>query len=149
MEAKKEKSGLAAFVKYNREKLRLNQEQIAEMAGVGVHLIRDLEQGKPIRIDKADQVLALFGHRLTATPEALDPYQVWYYFSEKAIKIIKRDKQEIYGFLVKEIRDEKNQITAWKVVPNINALQWQKTKNDSLTIEIKHDDIRDISLQTI
>jgi transcriptional regulator with XRE-family HTH domain len=37
--------------------------ELAEKAGVGLRFIRDLEQGKDnIRLDKANAVLALFGH---------------------------------------------------------------------------------------
>jgi transcriptional regulator with XRE-family HTH domain len=149
MRLNKEKNGLAAFVKYNREKLGLTQEEVAEKAGVGLHFLRNLEQGEPVRTDKVDQVLALFGHRLTPAPETLDPYQVWYNYSDKAIKIVKKTKQVIYGFIVKEIRDEENKITAWKIVPNLNAFTWLKSKDDKLTFEIKHDEIASISLQTL
>ncbi len=35
------------------------------MAGVGLRFIRELEQGKEsLRLDKVNQVLALFGHRM-------------------------------------------------------------------------------------
>jgi hypothetical protein len=38
---------------------------LADCAGVGLRFIRDLEQGKPtLRLDKVNQVLALFGHRM-------------------------------------------------------------------------------------
>jgi hypothetical protein len=38
---------------------------MAEKAGVGLRFVRDLEQGKDtLRMDKVNQVLALFGHIL-------------------------------------------------------------------------------------
>ena len=40
---------------------------LAKRSGVGLRFVRDLEQGKPtVRVDKVNQVLALFGYRLAA-----------------------------------------------------------------------------------
>ena len=59
------KKDLAKFVKERRKILGLTQEDLAEKAGVGLRFIRDLEQGKEsLRMDKVNQVLALFGHEL-------------------------------------------------------------------------------------
>ena len=56
---------LVKFVKNRRKMLGLTQEELAEKAGVGLRFIRDLEQGKEtLRMDKVNQVLALFGHEL-------------------------------------------------------------------------------------
>jgi len=56
---------LVRFVKDRRKLLGLTQEELAEKAGVGLRFIRDLEQGKEtLRMDKVNQVLALFGHKL-------------------------------------------------------------------------------------
>jgi len=56
---------LIKFVKDRRKLLGLTQENLAEKAGVGLRFIRDLEQGKKsLRMDKVNQVLALFGHEL-------------------------------------------------------------------------------------
>ncbi len=56
---------LVQFVKNRRKKLGLTQVDLAERAGVGLRFIRDLEQGKQtLRMDKVNQVLALFGHTL-------------------------------------------------------------------------------------
>jgi len=56
---------LVKFVKAKRRGLGLTQRDLADRAGVGLRFIRDLEQGKPtLRLDKVNQVLALFGHRL-------------------------------------------------------------------------------------
>lgn len=60
------KKYLAKFVKDRRKILGLTQESLAEKAGVGLRFIRDLEQGKEsLRMDKVNQVLALFGHELS------------------------------------------------------------------------------------
>ncbi|MGE0089449.1 MAG: helix-turn-helix transcriptional regulator [Bacteroidales bacterium] len=59
------KKDLAKFVKERRKILGLTQEVLAGKAGVGLRFIRDLEQGKEsLRMDKVNQVLALFGHEL-------------------------------------------------------------------------------------
>jgi y4mF family transcriptional regulator len=53
----------AAFIKERRKFSKLTQAELAKKAGVGLRFIRDLEQGKDnIRLDKANAVLALFGH---------------------------------------------------------------------------------------
>ena len=144
----KQVSNIAAFVKYNREKLNLTQEQLADRAGVGIHFIRNLEQGlSSLKLDKVNEVLKVFGHRLMPTPEKLDPYQIWYSYLNKAVRITKRNKEEFFGFLLQEIRNEKSEITGWKVVPNPDAIEWQKKQDDKLTEIIKHSDIAEIKLQ--
>lgn len=58
-------ASLAKFLKAKRRALCLNQRDLADLAGVGLRFIRDMEQGKPtLRLDKVNQVLALFGHRM-------------------------------------------------------------------------------------
>ena len=43
----------------------LTQEDLALKCGVGLNFVRQLEQGKPtLRMDKVNQVLALFGYEL-------------------------------------------------------------------------------------
>ena len=60
---------LIAFVKERRRALRLTQKDLADRAGVGLRFVRDLEQGKAsLRLDKVNQVLALFGHRMQPAP---------------------------------------------------------------------------------
>ena len=60
---------LVAFVKRRRKQLGLTQVDLADRAGVGLRFIRDLEQGKQtLRMDKVNQVLALFGHCLEPVP---------------------------------------------------------------------------------
>jgi y4mF family transcriptional regulator len=56
---------LVKFLKAKRRGLGLTQRDLADRAGVGLRFIRDLEQGKStLRLDKVNQVLALFGHRM-------------------------------------------------------------------------------------
>ena len=53
---------IASFVKERRKELRLTQPELAMRAGVGLRFVRELEQGKKtLRLDKVNQVLALFG----------------------------------------------------------------------------------------
>lgn len=47
----------------------LTQIDLAEKSGVGLRFVRELERGKPtLRLDKVNQVLALFGHEVGAVP---------------------------------------------------------------------------------
>lgn len=56
---------LISFVKEQRKLNRMTQRDLADRAGVGIHFVRDLEQGKKtLRMDKVNQVLALFGKEL-------------------------------------------------------------------------------------
>jgi y4mF family transcriptional regulator len=53
---------LAKFIKDKRKQLQLTQPDLAEKAGVGLRFLRELESGKEsLRLDKVNQVLALFG----------------------------------------------------------------------------------------
>jgi len=57
------------FIKSKRKLLKLTQVDLAEKAGVGLRFIRDLEQEKPsLRLDKVNQVLSLFGHKMGPVP---------------------------------------------------------------------------------
>ncbi len=49
-----------------RKQHHLTQEELAAKAGVGLRFIREAEQGKQtLRMDKVNQVLALFSAELT------------------------------------------------------------------------------------
>ncbi|HBD94066.1 MAG: hypothetical protein A2015_03040 [Spirochaetes bacterium GWF1_31_7] len=57
------KTILSDFIKLRRKSLHLTQIELAKKSGVGLRFIRELEQGKEtLRLDKINQVLALFGH---------------------------------------------------------------------------------------
>ena len=63
------KKNLITFVKDRRKKLGLTQQDLANRAGVGLRFVRELEQGKnTLRLDKVNQVLALFGHTMAPVP---------------------------------------------------------------------------------
>ena len=52
---------ISEFVKTNRKKLGLTQEEFAMRTGLGLRFVRELEQGKEtVRMDKVNAALALF-----------------------------------------------------------------------------------------
>lgn len=60
---------LAKYVKEMRKQHELTQVDLSEKSGVGLHFIRELEQGKQtLRLDKVNQVLNLFGMEVGAVP---------------------------------------------------------------------------------
>ena len=60
-------NSLSIFVKEMRKQFGLTQVDLAEKSGVGLRFVRELEQGKQtLRLDKVNQVLALFGRQVGA-----------------------------------------------------------------------------------
>lgn len=58
---------LSKHIKDLRRQENLTQQNLADRAGVGIHFVRDLEQGKStLRMDKVNDVLKLFGEELGA-----------------------------------------------------------------------------------
>lgn len=56
---------LSEHVKSLRKQEGLTQQELADRAGVGIHFVRDLEQGKKtLQMDKVNAVLRLFGECL-------------------------------------------------------------------------------------
>ncbi len=56
---------IGTFVRQRRQAARLSQRELAELAGVGVRLVSDLERGKPtLRMDAVNRVLQVFGRML-------------------------------------------------------------------------------------
>lgn len=59
------------YVKKERRKLGLTQEEFSVRSGLGLRFVRDLEQGKEtVRMDKVNQALAMFG--MQAVPGRMD-----------------------------------------------------------------------------
>ena len=55
-------TSIAEYIKIKRKLLKLTQPELAEKAGVGLRFLREVENGKTtVRLDKVNQVLALFG----------------------------------------------------------------------------------------
>lgn len=60
---------LSEFIRKKRKQSHLTQVELAERAGVGLRFVRELERGKStLRLDKVDQILQLFGHRVGPVP---------------------------------------------------------------------------------
>lgn len=52
---------IAEYIKENRKRAGLTQEEFALRSGLGLRFIRELEQGKEtVRMDKVNQALAMF-----------------------------------------------------------------------------------------
>lgn len=59
---------LAKYVKEMRKIYGLTQVELSRKSGVGLRFVRELEQGKEsLRLDKVNQLLALFGAVMTPT----------------------------------------------------------------------------------
>lgn len=55
-------SEIGKYVKTERRKAGLTQEEFALRAGLGLRFVRELEQGKEtVRMDKVNQALSMFG----------------------------------------------------------------------------------------
>lgn len=65
---------LGTFIREHRKKLKISQEDLALRSGVGLRLIRDIEQGRDrkFRIDTINQLLEIFGYQLTPTRIEVD-----------------------------------------------------------------------------
>ena len=61
---------LGNTIKQKRKALKLTQEDLSVKSGLGLRLIREIEQGKTsMRMDKVNQLLALFGMELVPGPK--------------------------------------------------------------------------------
>ena len=64
-----EQTILSQYVKSMRKQYNLTQVELSEKSGVGLRLIRELEQGKQtLRLDKVNQILNLFGSEVGVVP---------------------------------------------------------------------------------
>ena len=53
---------IGQYIKEQRKKAGLTQEEFAMRAGLGLRFVRELEQGKQtVRLDKVNQALGMFG----------------------------------------------------------------------------------------
>jgi y4mF family transcriptional regulator len=142
-------NNFSSFIRFQRKKFGITQEELATKAGVGIRFIRDIEQGKPsLQLDKVEQVLYMFGFQLTPQKMHLNPYDIYWNYLNKGVKITLNNKLTQYGILISEIIDKKeNKITAWKFLENKHALINQRKPQDNLIEIIAHADIYSIELQ--
>ncbi|SFF07887.1 transcriptional regulator, y4mF family [Chitinophaga sp. CF118] len=62
---------LSKTIKAKRKENGLTQEDLSLKSGLGLRLIREIEQGKTsMRMDKVNQLLALFGMELIPAPKS-------------------------------------------------------------------------------
>ncbi len=138
---------ISSFIKYQRGVLKMTQEELAERAGVGLRFIRELEQGKEsLRMDKVNQVLALFGRTLSAASGKItDPYDILMYHFNRSVHVLLKNKTELFGFIIDDVKDNKtNAIVGWEFVTNNHAIAYRKTAREDLKQIIDHADIERI-----
>jgi y4mF family transcriptional regulator len=64
-------TALSLLIKQKRKKHNMTQEELSAKSGIGLRLVREIEQGKTsMRMDKVNQLLELFGMELTPGPKA-------------------------------------------------------------------------------
>ena len=64
-----EQTILSKYVKAMRKQYNLTQVELSEKWGVGLRLVRELEQGKQtLRLDKVNQILNLFDSEIGVVP---------------------------------------------------------------------------------
>ena len=64
-----EQTALSKYVKAMRKQYNLTQVELSEKSGVGLRLVRELEQGEQtLRLDKINQILNLFGSEVGVVP---------------------------------------------------------------------------------
>jgi y4mF family transcriptional regulator len=60
---------IATYVRQQRKANTMTQPELADLTGVGLRFVRDLEQGKPnLMTDKVNQILQFFGAELQPQP---------------------------------------------------------------------------------
>lgn len=136
---------IANFVRFNRKKAGLTQEDLAAKAGVGLRFIRELEQGKQtLRMDKVNQVLNLFGYQVSAGPERKkDPYEILLNNFNRNVHVYLKNRKVLVGFLVEAINNGV-EIEAWRFVSNNKAKEYQKNQDENLTQIIPHATIESV-----
>ena len=62
---------IAKMLKLKRKETGLTQVDLSLKSGLGLRLVREIEQGKTsMRVDKVNQALALFGMELVPAPKS-------------------------------------------------------------------------------
>ena len=135
-------NSISDFIKYHRKRTNMTQEELAEKAGVGLRFIRDMEQGKEsLRLDKVNQVLGLFGHRMLPNTETIwNPYDIARNYSNITVEILLKNKTKLYGIILGPIL-QNGQIVEWWFIPNNLAKKYKETKDKDLLQTIEHNSI--------
>ena len=61
-------TNLVKFIKAKRKEFGLTQVDLSQKSVVGLRFVREMEQGKEtLRLDKVNQILALFGAEMAPT----------------------------------------------------------------------------------
>lgn len=128
-----------------RNKNRLTQEELAQKAGVGLRFVRDLEQGKQtLRMDKVNQVLALFGYRVsTEMTRKKDQWEIIMNHMNRSVQVYLKDRAVLVGVLL-DYRMKDQQVQSWRFVSNNNLLKYRDTKDESLVQIIDSDDLLNV-----
>jgi hypothetical protein len=127
----------------------LKQEELARKAGVGIHFLRDLEQGKESqKMEKLNQLLRYFGYCLSPVPEKMAcPYSILSEALEKKIKIYLRKNGSISGTLV-GFQTKNDHIIRFKIVADDYLKEYKSTHHPSLVQFVEHIDIETWQLET-
>ncbi len=141
---------IANFIRYQRQRHNLTQQQLATKAGLGLRFIRELENGKlTIRMDKANQVLGMFGFDLLPVKTGnMDAYDTYFKYVGKMVKVTYNNRMVISGLLLREDQDPETQrIDGWYLVINSDMPKYIKQPIGTPATYIMHQDISKIELQ--
>ncbi len=133
---------ISSFLKFMRNKNKLTQEELALKAGVGLRFIRELEQGKQtLRMDKVNQVLALFGYRVSPEPaRKKDSFEIIMNHLNRNVHVYLKDRRVLAGFLL-DYKMKDQEVESWRFVSNNNSKAYKKTKNESLLEVIDNENL--------
>jgi len=140
-----EQHNLADLVKYMRQSNKLTQEELAQKAGVGLRFVRDLEQGKQtIRMYKLNQLLALFGYKVSATSaRKQDQWEIIMNHLNRNVRVTLKDWTERTGIL-KGYEMKNQQVLSWEFIPSHHALKYRDTKDETLVEKIDNDHLLNV-----
>ena len=63
---KNNRTSLSLFIKEQRKKYALTQQEFSLRSGLGLRFVRELEQGKQtLRMDKVNQAINFFGYEIS------------------------------------------------------------------------------------
>jgi hypothetical protein len=90
----------------------------------------------------------LFGFELSPGKQQLDPYDIFWNYLDKPVKITLKNREIKFGIITKEIIDNtEGKITAWQFVSNTNAMKYLQKINEENHEIIFQNDIQEIDNQ--